>query len=44
MDRVTPVMKYQVFDGRCGYVLKEWRRDGVMIAGGIAEESTDSNS
>lgn len=38
IDSVTPVMKYQVFDGRCGCVLKEWRRDGVMMDGSIAED------
>ncbi len=38
IDRVTPVMKYHVFDGRCGYVLKECTRDGVMMDGSIAED------
>ena len=36
MDRVTPVMKYHAFDGRCGYVRREWRSDGVMMDGSIA--------
>jgi hypothetical protein len=38
MDRVTPVMKYHVFDGRCGYVRRVWRRDGVMRDGSIADD------
>ena len=37
-DRVTPVIKYHVFDGRCGYVLKVCKRVGVMMDGSIAEE------
>lgn len=38
IDRVTPVMKYHVFDGRCGYVLRDCRRDGVMMDGSVAED------
>ena len=36
--KVTPVMKYHVLDGRCGYVLKQCRIDGVMMDGSIAED------
>lgn len=38
IDRVTPVMKYHVFDGKCGYVLMECSRDGVIMDGSIAED------
>lgn len=37
IDSVTPVIKYQVLEGRCGYVLIECSREGVMMDGRIAE-------
>ena len=36
IDSVTPVMKYHVFEGRCGYVLMDCSREGVMMDGRIA--------
>ena len=37
IDSVTPVMKYHMLEGRCGYVLMDCSRGGVMMDGSIAE-------
>lgn len=41
-DRVTLVIKYHVFDGKCGHVLNVCKRAGVMMDGGIAGDSQES--
>jgi hypothetical protein len=30
-------MKYHVLDGRCGYVLRVYKSDGVIMAGSMAD-------
>jgi hypothetical protein len=38
MERVTPVMKYHAFDGKCGHAFKECKREGVMMDERMAED------